>query len=192
MNVFDYLDEIRVRPGMYLGEPRRLQDLELLMRGYAAARGNNSISEGVPSMTGPFLNWLRLKHSRWELALGWAVAITDHVRVGQEPLEYFFELTDEYRELSPRVVIDAPLQPHHRPTGKRVIIGYGTRMDRPDVIQVERYEPAPLHILRFIYPSRIEEDVLLGDNSVVETTLEDAKTWLADEFELRPSDYTLT
>ena len=63
-------------------------------------------------------------------------------------------------------------------------------MPRPDEVTVLQYQPAPLHVFRFTYPDSFSEEVVLGENSTVETTLDDARAWLGDELDLGPDDWS--
>src|SRR5512133_235156 len=92
-NVFDWLDQIRQRPGMYLGDGGP-SGLETLIWGYYSALGVHHLDEGVPEMTRHFSSWLRLC-KRWSLSQGWARAIEEHAKEGDVPLENFFRLVGE-------------------------------------------------------------------------------------------------
>jgi hypothetical protein len=126
----------------------------------------------------------------WSLSVGWAHAIRSHTETGESVLDAFFDLIDEYRQLRPTVVLHAQLGPHHQPTGRRVVIGHAGRMPRPDAVTVLQYQPAHLHVFRFTYPHSFSEEVVFGENSTVETTLDDARAWLADELDLGPDDWS--
>jgi hypothetical protein len=190
-SVFDYLDNIRERPSMYIGEERPLHDLESLLWGYQACLGQHGMVEAVPSMTRPFTAWLRFRNTTWSLSCGWANAVEQHsASRGYDLLDDLFHLVEEYRELVPTVVLEATLQPHHQPTGRRVKVGTEGRMMRSDRVQVVQYRPVPIHLLRFFSHRGVEDVVLDGADAAVGTNLDDAKRWLADEFELGPKDWS--
>ena len=57
-DVFDYLSEVRGRPGMFI---HSLRDLENQLLGYYSALGLHGIIEPLPSMGAHFLNWMYYK-----------------------------------------------------------------------------------------------------------------------------------
>src|SRR5262245_9420249 len=113
-NVFTWLDEIRRRPAMFLGETSTPVDvIQTLLCGYYAALSVHGIVEPVPAMTHHFSSWLRLRTS-WPMACGWAVAITDHCE-GDRALPRFFDFVDEYRKLVPMTLATTKLNERHEP-----------------------------------------------------------------------------
>ncbi|MFJ7302383.1 hypothetical protein [Streptomyces sp. NPDC099088] len=98
----DFLDEVRLRPGMWL-RGSSLQHLESMLIGYRAALGVHGIPEDFdfwsPGSRGPFAEWLcqRLGH-KTPSPLGWAVEIEREAETTNKPaVELFFSLLDEYR-----------------------------------------------------------------------------------------------
>lgn len=75
--VHELLEEIRLRPGMWLGETAPLDDIQTLMHGYYAALLVHGIVEPFPAMSSHFSDWLRLE-TTWSMSCGWAAAIKDH------------------------------------------------------------------------------------------------------------------
>jgi hypothetical protein len=134
--VFTWLDEVRARPAMWLGErPDPLRGLEDHVWGYYTALDMNGIVEDVPQMTTHFLVWLR-EETGWSTAPGWAIAVTMHAR--KDPVAKFFDLVDRYRRLVPVVERTATLTDHevarvdvlrYRPT--RLYFGRVWRGGRP-------------------------------------------------------------
>ncbi|MFE2522867.1 hypothetical protein ACFXEL_01345 [Streptomyces sp. NPDC059382] len=99
-DVYDFLDEVRLRPGMFLRRPSPLQDLRSILYGYRVA----TEVHGAPSMkifehVGPFSEWLWPRLGRqYPSALGWAVEIERAAEAAGTPaVELFFELLDEFR-----------------------------------------------------------------------------------------------
>lgn len=188
--VFDFLDQVAERPGMFVGDgPDPLGILETMLHGYNVALSSHSIVESAPTMNRAFASWLRLRYPKWSLSCGWAGAITDNSSPGESPLARFFALVADYRKLVPRTLLSATLKPQHQPTGRRVVIGLRGRMDRPDRVEVARYEPAPLHVLRLFYETEVEISVVHGPNAAHASTLDDAKQWLAEELQLSDADF---
>src|SRR5262245_19392257 len=88
-NVFGWLDNIRLRPFMYLGS-LSLRDLETLIHGYYHGLGVHGIVEPVPSMQGHFMMWLK-RRTGWDCCKGWAYAIDQHYAEPKAALAAFFE-----------------------------------------------------------------------------------------------------
>lgn len=173
--IYDWLDEVEARPGMYF---TRLSDLEAMIHGYRTALSNHRIDEGVPDLM-HFGDWLRRK-TGWSMSCGWADAIARNVEPDVQA-ERFFELLKEYRSLRAVVVASVVLNERHAPTGKRVIVGKDGRMDRPARTEIVEYQPLGLQHLRFIYRDRTETQRFL---------MEDAKRWMEEEFGVAATDWT--
>ena len=173
---------------MYLGDGS-LRDLETLVWGYHSALRVHHLDEGVPEMSRHFSSWLHLR-KRWSLSQGWARAIEEHAKEGQEPLDVFFQLVEKYRTLRLRVLCRATLGPQHRPTGKRFVIGLDGRVEPPLEIDVVQYHPESLHFLRFHYPEGTEnQDILITSTGEEATTVDDARRWAEDEFQIEPAEW---
>lgn len=99
-DVHDFLDEVRLRPGMWL-RGSSLQHLESMLIGYRVALGVHGIPEDFdfwsPGSQGPFAEWLWQRLGR-SSPLGWAVEIEREAEAANRPaVELFFSLLDEYR-----------------------------------------------------------------------------------------------
>ncbi|MBN0045086.1 hypothetical protein JS756_13385 [Streptomyces actuosus] len=100
-DVYDFLDEVRLRQSMWV-RGRSLLHLESMVLGYQAALGVHGIDENSDFSTGsqgPFAQWVwdRLD-MRYPSALGWAVEIERAAeQAGKPALEMFFDLLDEFR-----------------------------------------------------------------------------------------------
>ncbi|WP_406338181.1 hypothetical protein OG987_13085 [Streptomyces sp. NBC_01620] len=98
-NVHDFLDDVRLRPSMYV-RGRSVLHLQSMLFGYMVA----CEIHGAPAMTdfdhrGPFSEWLwpRLD-MQYSSPLGWAVEIERAAeRADVAPLDMFFDLLDEFR-----------------------------------------------------------------------------------------------
>ncbi|MGW4211562.1 hypothetical protein ACWEIJ_26450 [Lentzea sp. NPDC004789] len=109
-DVYGLLQEIRLRPGMWIREGR-LPELETTLRGYGMALEVHGIGEQFPfGAHGAFNDWLAARFG-WGMSCGWAHAIEQNAGP-EDPLELFFRLVDEYRadpragRTPPRRVID--------------------------------------------------------------------------------------
>jgi hypothetical protein len=99
-DVHDFLEEIRLRPGMWL-RGDSLRHLDSMLIGYRAALAVHGIEEDFafwsPGTQGPFAEWLWQRLGRHS-SLGWAVEIEREAReAGVPAVELFFGLWDEYR-----------------------------------------------------------------------------------------------
>jgi len=187
-NVFDWLDEVRKRPGMYLGETSKpLEDLQMLVHGYSTALHAHNLIEDGPSMD-HFSTWLRFK-TTWSTSCGWARAIATH-STSAAALASFFSFVDEFRRLIPFTLSTVALTDCHQPTGKRSKIGFDGRIPKPDRIDAVRYTPEPIHFLRFYYgPCVTNRHTLYTSDGSDATTLNHAKDWVRDEFCVDPGDW---
>ncbi|MFE7835795.1 hypothetical protein ACFU53_06905 [Streptomyces sp. NPDC057474] len=100
-DMYDFLDEVRLRPGMWV-RGGSLLHLESMLIGYTAALGVHGLDEDCnlrAGSQGPFAQWLwsRLGMA-YPSSLGWAVEIERRAEQTDVPaLEMFFELLDEFR-----------------------------------------------------------------------------------------------
>ncbi|WP_078626290.1 barstar family protein [Streptomyces sp. NRRL S-241] len=95
-DVYDFLEQVRLRPGMWL-PGHSLSHLEALLIGYRVALGVHAIDE-------PFDFWPEEGFTRWlherrgaTGSLGWAAEIERTTPAGSTPVEEFFRLLDDYR-----------------------------------------------------------------------------------------------
>ncbi|WP_405582512.1 hypothetical protein [Streptomyces sp. NBC_01190] len=97
--IHDWLDAIRLRPGMWVPDGS-LRELSALLFGYYVALQIHQVAEPFEfrPAAGGFADWLRRSRG-WSTALGWDGAITAN-SFGEPPLEVFFRLLDEYRASS--------------------------------------------------------------------------------------------
>ncbi|MFC5214511.1 hypothetical protein [Streptomyces coerulescens] len=101
--VYDFLEEVRLRPGMWVRH-RSLQHLDSMLTGYRVALGVHDIAEPFDfwnpgGAQRPFSEWLCRRLGR-ESSLGWATEIEREAeRSGRPAMEMFFEFLDEFRGL---------------------------------------------------------------------------------------------
>ncbi|WP_405533052.1 hypothetical protein OG592_37820 [Streptomyces avidinii] len=95
-DAYDFLEQIRLRPGMWLPDGSLLH-LQSILNGYQAALGVHSIDEPFDFWPdGHFSQWLR-QHHGISSSLGWAAEIERNTPDGSTPVEEFFRLLGEYR-----------------------------------------------------------------------------------------------
>ncbi|MEW2490387.1 hypothetical protein [Streptomyces sp. NPDC048411] len=96
--VHDFLDDVRLRPNMYVRDCSILH-LASILYGYSVA----CKIHGVPAVTdfdqlGPFSEWLWPRLDLQHSSLGWEVEIKRAAETaGIPPLDMFFSLLDEFR-----------------------------------------------------------------------------------------------
>ena len=100
-SVFDLLDRIRQRPGMYVGgtdsEPGpRLDALSLLLAGYALAVHMHEIDEPVQDFPRAFGDYL-LRTRDWSASCGPITAVRRAAKSDSAAWDLFFVLVDEFR-----------------------------------------------------------------------------------------------
>ncbi|MEU1472394.1 hypothetical protein ABZ434_29745 [Streptomyces sp. NPDC005761] len=100
-DVYDFLDQIRLRPGMWIPGGSLLH-LQSLLTGYRVALGVHGIEE-------PFAFWPQDDFNRWLQeqrglagSLTWAAEIELSTPVGSTPVEEFFRLLDDFRRENAR------------------------------------------------------------------------------------------
>ncbi|MFD4737797.1 barstar family protein [Streptomyces virginiae] len=95
-DAYDFLEQIRLRPGMWLPDGSLLH-LQSILNGYQAALGVHSIGEPFDFWPdGHFTQWLR-EHHGISSSLGWAAEIERNTPDGSTPVEEFFRLLGDYR-----------------------------------------------------------------------------------------------
>ncbi|WP_326787721.1 hypothetical protein [Streptomyces sp. NBC_00151] len=103
-DVYDFLDQVRLRPGVWV-RGGSLLHLESVLFGYQAALSVHGIEEDSDFSTGsqgPFADWLWTRlDMQFPSALGWAVEIERAAEQADKPaLETFFDFLDEFRASS--------------------------------------------------------------------------------------------
>jgi hypothetical protein len=182
-NVFDWLDDVRDKPSMFVRD-QSLTALEDLVWGYHACLEVHGIVEPVASMGRHFLYWLYCR-TNWSCSAGWALAISQHYPQPDEAFATFFTFVDEYRKLRPAILCTVALGAEHNPTGKRCRYGVDGLMDKPDRVDVVCYLPEPLHFLRFHYGDQLKDgEILMTREGKYNTDLQYAKEWVRDELQV--------
>ncbi|MFI1280461.1 hypothetical protein ACH4U5_06790 [Streptomyces sp. NPDC020858] len=99
-DVHDFLDEVRLRPGMWVRRSSVIH-LDSMLTGFSVALEIHADAHDweFGSGGGPFAVWLQKRLGMEYLsALGWAVEVERAAEQADRPaMELFFELLDEYR-----------------------------------------------------------------------------------------------
>ncbi len=95
LSLFDWLDEARQRPGMFVRE-KSLAELESQCTGWEAACSAHGIDEAGKGFNARFRHWLRAEHGM-SVARGWAEAIRRDAASDEEAWERFFSLLQAFR-----------------------------------------------------------------------------------------------
>ena len=94
-SLFDWLDEARQRPGMFV-HGKSLAELESQCTGWEAALQAHGIDEAGAGFNRAFRDWLRAEHGM-SVARGWAEAIRRDAASDEEAWERFFTLLEAFR-----------------------------------------------------------------------------------------------
>ncbi|WP_406518209.1 hypothetical protein [Streptomyces sp. NBC_00826] len=102
-DVYDLLDAVRQRPNAWVRNGS-LQELAVMMFGYHLALQVHDADEEFPFHrgSGGFAAWLSRTRG-WSMATGWDAAIVENLP-GESPLDAFFRLVDEYRDVADQPV----------------------------------------------------------------------------------------
>ena len=178
-NVFEWLDYVYARHENYMRE-ESLTELSTLVWGYYDGLRAHAIVEDVPQMLRHFTNWLE-SQTGWHECWHWPQLIEKRYPDKKKSWEVFFGFVDKYRRLRSTRVCTVELAERHQRTGKRVSYGSGELLERPVRVDVIRYQPSPIHFLRFYYPDRVEDDDVLRMKAFKFATLRHAKEWVREE-----------
>ncbi|MCL7380097.1 hypothetical protein [Streptomyces sp. 35G-GA-8] len=114
-DVHDFLEEVRLRPNMWV-RGSSLQHLDSMLTGYRIALGVHDTAEPFdfwnPGRTGRFSEWLCQRLSR-QSSLGWATEIEREAeQAGIPAMEMFFEFLDEFRAAHKQLPGEPELDSH--------------------------------------------------------------------------------
>ncbi|MFJ7421740.1 hypothetical protein ACIQXD_24475 [Streptomyces uncialis] len=111
-DVYDLLEQIRLRPSMWL-PGGSLRDLQAMLLGYQIAISVHSVDEAFSFWK--FNQWLkeRLGARSDSVSYGWAADIERNTPEGSTPVEEFFRLLDGFRlETARQLTPDATTNRH--------------------------------------------------------------------------------
>ncbi|MDV9187089.1 hypothetical protein R6L23_02460 [Streptomyces sp. SR27] len=99
-NVYDFLDQVRLRPGMWVAGSS-LTHLDSMLRGYRVAMEVHGAKEALPFWAPgedtPFDSWLNERNGRAS-SLRWSTQIEREAKAtGIPAIELFFTLLDQFR-----------------------------------------------------------------------------------------------
>ncbi|ASP33468.1 hypothetical protein [Labrenzia sp. VG12] len=101
-NIYEYIAQMKARPGMFTKD-KALDTLEVMLHGYVACLKANGLREeydGRPFEPSAFSIWL-YEELGWSGSLGFAWAIEQHTEGRDAAFDRFFELVGRYRHSSP-------------------------------------------------------------------------------------------
>ncbi len=103
MNIYELLDTIRRRPGMYFGyhSPTHLHSF---ISGYYFTNHPDESDSTISPPFHSFHDWVAAKLGYYESTSGWAYMIEDQREDKEEALWLFFQLLDEFRGFRPRTL----------------------------------------------------------------------------------------
>jgi hypothetical protein len=91
------LEGVRKRPGMYCDPATKpLTTLETMLWGYTAALDDHRISDSGRGFNEAFRAYLLVRFG-WSTCAGWALAIRDHLKNGEDELTKFFTVLGEFK-----------------------------------------------------------------------------------------------
>ena len=104
--LFEIIEKIKARPGMYIGKPS-VSDLFMFLAGYKTARRELGIepSEQENEFYGEFQPWLQ-KRFNLQSVNSWAKIIMLYSVDEREGFEYFFKLLDEFCQRDKSLKVD--------------------------------------------------------------------------------------
>jgi hypothetical protein len=187
-SIFAWLDEVRARPGMFVGGAERPLDvLESMVWGYYTALSTRGIVELVPEMKRHFSDWLHHRTS-WSVSRGWADAIASHAQK-RPHLALFFDLVDEYRGLVPVTVLRAPILRSNANS-----LPYpGWSLSPPRHVELVRYAPTRFYFLRFVGARwNHNADILATNEGSRETSSAFAKRYASEHLGVVPKSWVRT
>ena len=92
----DFLDAVRARPGMFVGEDYSLARLEDMLHGYSVALHAHDIEDFGRDFNRRFSAFVHEKLD-WSTSCGWADAIATNCVSSKAAFDRFFMLVDEFR-----------------------------------------------------------------------------------------------
>ncbi|WP_405544831.1 hypothetical protein OG590_23765 [Streptomyces goshikiensis] len=97
-DVYDFLEEVRLRPGMW-ARGSSLLHLDSMLTGFwVAEQIHDAQNDWDFSHLGPFSTWWPRLGMKYPSALGWAAEIERAAEVQAKPcIELFFELLEEFQ-----------------------------------------------------------------------------------------------
>jgi hypothetical protein len=184
-NIFAWLDDVRARPGLFVGASERPLDvLELMVWGYYTALSARGIVEPVPEMKRHFSDWLRHR-TGWSCSCGWAEAIASHARK-RPHFDVFYDLVDKYRGLVPVSVLRAPVLRQSASS-----LPYpGWSLSPPRHVELVRYTPTRFYFFRFVGTRwNHNAEILMTSDGSHDTSPAFARRYALEHFGIVPGSW---
>jgi hypothetical protein len=148
--VYDLLDVVRRRPGMYIGEPSILALQTFLSGFFLALRSVGAdIGDGSPPYQ-DFHDWIAARHGLRESTSGWARILLSAAGSEETALDRFFTELDEFRR-DRIIVLRSARVP--RGTVHRRCVGSACHELRVKGLELEAYGRSPVYYLVELLPA---------------------------------------
>lgn len=95
-NIFNHLNMIRKRPGMYIWSGR-ITDLDTYLSWYAGCLFEKWITEIEIDQFHQFHEWIAKYYDYSESTSGWTNMIKNKTKTEEEALQLFFELLEKFK-----------------------------------------------------------------------------------------------
>ena len=193
MTVYELIDMLRLRTGMYIGYESPTH-LNAYLSGYRLAKIDDPFIPQKPSFHG-FHDWVANKFDYAESTSGWAYMIEDQREDKGEALLLFFELLDEYRGIQHQQI--AKIKFDHEDKLDRSWRGY-SRLKKVRGTFEAAFMPSPEHLIirKMNMPGEwFQMLARLDDNSVLCVWSHEDLGWLykkaTDMFGIKPDEWVL-
>ena len=98
VNIFEFLDVIRKRPGFYIGNEKSLKMLRSFLTGFECGLSHAGYRESpFGQLFRDFNNGVAVQLGFGETAMGWCDMIVSKTGSDEKAYDLFFELLDKYR-----------------------------------------------------------------------------------------------
>jgi len=152
--IYDMIDRIRRRPGVYIYEPS-LRLLRAFINGYQFAVFDNNVPlEAEEPPFWAFHDWVAKKFHRDNSGKGWCRIICEEAGSDAAAQDLFFQLLDEFRQRTPETIYRIQLPPDFTPPGRghrwMVVDGREIPGEPPAEIRLVKYRDDETYWLYYI------------------------------------------
>jgi hypothetical protein len=149
-DIYDLLDSLRKRPGMYLGHSTGSSSFSNLIT-FVNALGFSSIGDGTPSY-GEFNRWITERVDGMSKTMPWSWMQSEWGN--DKAFEMFFELLDEYRTCT-HVYLCRAIIREHKPNLYHVNSdGEHVEPEKPLEVCAAQFAPSSVYYLLEVYTNR--------------------------------------